>query len=123
MTIIFFGLLTLVISGHFFFAYQQWFKWPQLCGKLTELTGSEIENTAFLGRSIASYNASIGVGLLLSLRLDDIPQAWVQGVTLLLITITAAVGAVGTKGNSILIARLMPAALALLTLLIFSAPS
>ena len=60
-------LLICVIGGHFFFAYGQWFKWARLCEKLTDLTGGEVEKTAFPGRSFASYNFSIGLGLLLSL--------------------------------------------------------
>lgn len=60
-------LLICVIGGHFFFAYGQWFKWARLCEKLTDLTGGEVEKTAFPGRSFASYNFSIGRGLLLSL--------------------------------------------------------
>ena len=118
MSLLFYLLFSLVIVGHFFFAYQQWFKWPELCAKLTEFTGSEIEKTAFLGRSIASYNASISVGLLLSLLLAEPGQAMVQGVTLLLVVATAVVGAQGTRGNSILIARLAPALLALITLIL-----
>lgn len=117
MSIVLYAALMAVILGHLFFAYQQWFKWPDLCEKLTDLRGEDIEKTAFLGRSIASYNTSIVVGLLLSFRLDDAPQAWVQGMTLALIVATAAVGATGTRGNAILIARLLPAAVALVALI------
>ncbi len=111
--VVFYAAMTAVILGHFYFAYQQWFKWPDLCAELTGLGGEAVEDSAFLGRSIASYNASVGIGLAASFRLGEAPQAWVQGVTLGLIVATAAVGAAGTRGNAILIARLLPAAVAL----------
>ncbi len=31
MTIVFYLAMLAVIVGHFFFAYGQWFKWPDLC--------------------------------------------------------------------------------------------
>lgn len=108
--------MALVIGGHILFAYRQWFKWPELCAKLTDLTRDEALKTAFLGRSIASYNASIAVGLALSFLLDSSAQAWVQGVTLALIVATAAVGNAGVRGSTILVARLAPAAAALAVL-------
>ncbi|MBG6207806.1 DUF1304 family protein [Roseibium album] len=118
MTYLYWLLMLAVIGGHLFFAYGQWFKWPDLCEKLTDLTGEEIEKTAFLGRSFSSYNASVGVGLCLSFWLPVPAQAWVQGVVLALIVFTAAIGAQGTKGNSILVMRLVPAALALVFLIL-----
>ena len=116
MTILFYLAMLAVIGGHFFFAYGQWFKWPDLCKELTDLEGQEVDKTTFLGRSIASYNASIGAGLLLSFLLVN--EAWVQGVTLALIVATAAVGASGTKTNTIRNLRLLPAAAALVLLII-----
>ena len=123
-----------VIGGHLFFAYGQWFKWPKLCEALTNLRDDEVERTAFLGRSFASYNASIALGLALSFLIEyaseagseDAPQMgahgaiedWVQGVVLVLIVATAAVGASGTKTNTILKFRLLPAAVALALLLV-----
>ena len=103
--------LLIVIFGHFFFAYTQWFKWPELAEKLTELRGEEIVKTASLGRSFASYNLSIGIGLLLSLLFYD--SAIIQGVVLALISLTALVGASGTKGMTILLLRFLPALIAL----------
>ena len=107
-----------VIIGHFAFAWKQWCDWPGLCQDLTDLRGSEIEKTAFLGRSIASYNASIGIGLSLSSWLDEWPQALVQGAVLALICATAAVGASGTRGNKILLLRFTPGVLALILLVV-----
>jgi len=104
-------VLLSVIFGHFFFAYAQWFKWPMLCEKLTELRGEEIEKTSSLGRSFASYNLSIGLGLLLSLLFLD--SAIIQGIVLALISLTALVGASGTKGLTILLLRFLPAIVAL----------
>ena len=120
---LFYFAIAAVIGGHFFFAYSQWFKWPRLCEKVTYLEGPEIEKTAFLGRSFASYNASIGLGLTLSFKFEDDSQVWVQGVTLALIAVTAAVGASGSKGTLIRNFRLFPAivALALLLVVRFSA--
>lgn len=107
-------VLLFVIAGHFFFAYGQWFKWPKLCEKLTNLNSDEVESTRFLGRSIASYNFSIGIGLLLCMVfLNDVA---VEAVVLIFIVATAFVGAKGTNGNSILLLRLAPAAVALLLL-------
>ncbi|MEM7224092.1 MAG: DUF1304 family protein [Pseudomonadota bacterium] len=125
------ALLAFVIFGHFKFAKLQWFHWDALCEKLTDLRDEEIKRTAFLGRSIASYNASIGVGLILSLLLapnmEDLvprpevglpaPVVWVQGVVLALIVATAAVGSSGVRDNSILKGRLLPAAAALAVLI------
>ena len=110
--------LLVVIAGHFFFAYSQWFKWPKLCEKLTNLNSDEIESTRFLGRSIASYNFSIGIGLLLSLFISK--SAAVQGVVLALIAVTAIVGSMGTKGRSILLMRFLPAVISLALLLAVS---
>ena len=118
MTILYYLAMFVVVGGHFFFAYRQWFRWPDLCAKLTDLTGSEAEKTAFLGRTFAAYNAAIAAGLFLSFLLAEGPRAWVQGVTLALIVATAAVGGSGTKGNTILMVRLLPAALALVILVI-----
>ena len=114
---LYYATLALVIAGHLLFAFLQWFKWDFVCKRMTDLTGPEVERTAFLGRSFASYNASVGVGLLLSCCLDPTPQAWVQGVVLALIVATAAVGAAGAQGNAILKYRLSPAAAALIFLL------
>ena len=61
---------------------------------------------------------SIGTGLLLSFLLADEPRAWVQGVTLALIAATAAVGALGAKGNTIRNTRLLPAVIALALLIV-----
>ena len=108
--------LIVVIAGHFFFAYGQWFKWPKLCEKLTNLVGEEVEKTAFLGRSFASYNFSIGCGLLLCMFfLEDVT---IEAVVLVFIVATAFVGAKGTNGNSIFLLRLTPAVVALLLLLV-----
>ncbi len=118
MIYLYYLVMLFVIGSHIFFAYGQWFKWPELCKKLTDLEGIEVSKTAFLGRSIASYNASIGVGLLLSFLLDSSSGAWVQGVTLALVIATATVGSISTKGNFIRNYRLLPAILALLCLVI-----
>lgn len=107
-----------VIGGHFLFAYRQAFAWWPTARAITDLTKEEAEKVAFLGRSIASYNACIGLGLVASFGLAAGPQAWVQGATLLFIVLTAAVGASGTKGNLILYARLSPAAVALIALVV-----
>lgn len=110
--------MAVVIVGHFLFAYLQWFRWRQVCKRLTDFTPDEAIKAAFLGRSVASYNAAIAVGLLLSFLLAHDTQLYVQGVVLALIVLTAVVGATGTRGNAILIARLLPAAAALLLLLL-----
>ena len=120
MVFVFYLAMVIVILGHLYFAFKQRFRWRELCEQLTELREPEIEKTAFLGRSVASYNASIAVGLGASFGLAEGPQAWVQAVVLALIVATAAVGASGTKGNTILIARLLPAAVALIALVILN---
>lgn len=109
--------LAAVILGHFFFAYAQSFRWPALCEKLTDLRGEEIQKTATLGFSFASYNAAIGIGLCCSFLLPAANQSAVQAVVLALIVVTASVGARVTHGNTILFARLLPAVVSLLLLL------
>ncbi|MCA0905466.1 DUF1304 family protein [Ruegeria marisrubri] len=112
MTYFYWMAVAAVIGGHFFFAYLQWFRWSYICKKLTNFSEEEIKDTAFLGRSFSSYNASIAVGLCLSFWLPAPYQAFTQSVVLLLISITAIVGALGTRGNTILIMRLIPASVA-----------
>ncbi|WP_298921629.1 DUF1304 family protein [uncultured Roseobacter sp.] len=106
------ALLT-VILGHFIFAYLQWFKWPGVCKRLTDLANEEAIKTISLGRSFASYNGAIAIGLCLSFLLPEGSQRPSQAIVLALIVGTAAVGASGTKGNMIIKYRLMPAAAAL----------
>lgn len=118
-----FGIaMFLVIAGHFAFAYLQWFDWEALTGRLTKMSPDSVAEAAFLGRSIASYNAAIGLGLLLSLKLEARARFFTQAVVLACIVVTAVVGAMGTEGPSILIARLAPAAFALAALLARGAP-
>lgn len=114
--------LWIVILGHFAFGYLQCFRWRQVCRRLTNFSDGEVTASAFLGRSIGSYNASIGFGLLLSIWLPDPSRFWVQAVVLALIAVTAVVGWLGTRANSnlILIARLAPALIALVLLLVTS---
>ena len=116
----FWVLVVFVIGGHVVFAAVQMSPagWARLCRRITQLkTDDEIGKTAFLGRSIGSYNASIAAGLALSFLLEDTAQAQVQGAVLLFIVATAAVGAMGTKGAGILLLRLAPAAIAFALLL------
>ncbi len=110
--------LAIVIGGHLLFAYKQWFNWEGICEELTDLTRAEALKTAFLGRSFASYNACIGIGLLLGLLLESPVREWVHGVVLALIAVTAFVGALGTKGNKIRNFRLFPALGGLTTLVL-----
>ena len=110
--------MVLVIAGHFAFAYMQAFKWDWLAKRLTNLDGPEIASAAFLGKSIASYNAAVGAGLALSFWLEKALHVPVQAGVLLAIVLTALVGNAGTKGNSILLARLAPAAAALALLIL-----
>lgn len=107
-----------VVIGHVFFALGQWFAWPRVCKKLTDFSDETIEHTAFLGRSIASYNAAIAVGLLMSLSLPEELQSSVQAVVMALISATALVGWMGTKGNSILYVRFLPAFIAMVLLVL-----
>lgn len=127
-------LLAAVIIGHIAFAFIQVFFWPWLCGRITDLTAEEAESSRFLGKSIASYNASIAVGLLLSLRLVEDGFAkflsgdlvnpehgafvGVQMTVMAFIAATAIVGALGTKGKTILVMRFLPAAAAFFVILL-----
>lgn len=116
--IIYIIIMTFVILGHLMFAWKQWSAWCDIARELTDFDKTEIRKTKFLGRSIASYNASIGFGLTLSFLLDGRSEVWVQGVVLALICATAAVGASGTRGNRIIYFRFTPAAISLLLLII-----
>lgn len=118
MNYLYLPALLIVIGGHFFFAYGQWFRWSDICKELTNLTDDEARKTASMGRSFASYNASIGVGICLSFLLPETPRDWAQGVVLVLVVGTAAVGVSGTKGSTILVKRLVPAAVALVLLIL-----
>ncbi len=113
MTYLYLAALAVVVIGHFIFAYGQWFRWPEICEKLTDFSESEAQKTKSMGRSFASYNASIGLGICLSFLLPEIQRDWTQGVVLTFVIVTAAVGASGAKGNTILVRRLAPAAVAL----------
>ena len=117
MIYIYWIALFCVVVGHLYFAYGQCFKWPEICKELTKLSETEAMNTKSLGRSFASYNFSIAVGLILSFLLPDSLRSWTQVVVLTLVVFTAAVGAAGTEGNTILLKRLLPAAIALVALL------
>ena len=81
MNYLYFLALLAVVCGHFFFAYGQWFRWPDICKLLTNLTEGEALNTASLGRSFASYNASIGAGICLSFLLSEIRQIAFKRIT------------------------------------------
>lgn len=116
MTYFYLLALAAVVIGHFIFAYGQWFRWLDICKKLTDLTEDEAQKTISMGRSFASYNASIGLGICLSFLLPETQRHWTQGVVLALVVLTAAVGASGTKGTTILVRRLLPAAVALVFL-------
>ncbi len=110
--------LAAVIGGHFAFAYAQWFRWQDVCERVTDFNVEEVNRTRFLGRSIASYNASIGLGLCFSFLLPGSSQSWTQAFVLAFIVLTAMVGSAGTRGNFIFYARLSPAALALVFLIL-----
>ena len=107
-----------VVGGHFFFSFGQWFRWPEICRKLTKLTENEAEKTKPLGRSFAAYNASIGLGLCLSFLLPEGPRDWTQIVVLALVAFTAVVGASGTEGKTIFLTRFAPAIVALIFLVL-----
>lgn len=123
MQIIYLLLLVAVIAGHFVFAQRQWFNWPFVAKKILGYPDEIHEITAGVGRSFASYNASIAVGLCLSFLLEPVSRHWVQGVVLALIVLTAIVGTQSTKGNFILYFRLSPAAAALIALVIWQLTS
>ena len=81
--------LACVIAGHFFFDYMQWFKWTGLCARLTDLSETEAVNTIGFGRSFASYNASVGAGLVLSLWLAGAAEFKVQAAVLVFVVLSA----------------------------------
>lgn len=111
-----------VIIGHIGFAYLQWAKWERLAERLLGLTPPEAQRIAGLGRSFAAYNLAIAVGLSLSFWLDPHAQFQVQAVVMACVIATAAIGASGTRGKSILLFRLLPAAAALVLLIVTRKP-
>ena len=110
MTYFYLLALAAVVIGHFIFAYGQWFRWLDICKKLTDLTEDEAQKTISMGRSFASNKATIGLGICLSFLLPETQRQRTQGVVLDLVVLT------GTKGTTILVRRLLPAAVALVFL-------
>lgn len=109
--------IALVILGHVVFAGAQAFAWDAIAGALLKTTDPDlIEKTVPVGRSFASYNFSIAVGLALSFLLPETVRSKVQLTVLALIVFTAIVGFIGTTSPVILLGRLLPAAVACLSL-------
>ena len=102
--------LAVVILGHVAFAGVQAFRPEMLAGILPD-TGPQ--DAANIWRSIGSYNFSIAIGLLLSLRLGDSIREPVQMTVLALIAFTALVGYISTGSSVILVGRLLPSVVAL----------
>lgn len=118
MEVILTALFCIVVLGHATFAAMQAFKWPFVAKRLLDITDPDvIEATRLVGKSFASYNFSVAIGFWLTFRLADGVRQDVQTVILALIVFTAIVGFTGTKSKVILFGRLLPAAIALLSLL------
>ena len=112
-------LIWLVIIGHAVFAGMQAFKWPFVAKRLLDIEDEEtIARTETVGKSFASYNLSISIGLALSFQLDPTVMQNVQLTVLALIVFTAVVGMLGTRSKVILLGRLLPAAAAFVFVLL-----
>ncbi|MBY6068813.1 DUF1304 family protein [Leisingera aquaemixtae] len=113
--------IALVILGHLVFAGMQAFAWGVVADRLLGISDpAAVIKTAAVGTSFASYNFSIAVGLTLSFFLTINVQSKVHLTVLALIVFTAIVGYFGTGSLVILVARLLPAVVALLSLLVLT---
>ena len=103
-------LVWVVILTHILFAGMQGFLWPVVAKRLLKIEDQDaIEKTATVGRSFASYNFSIAIGLGLSFHLSESVVLDVQITVMALIVFTAIVGFLGTRSKVILAARFLPA--------------
>ncbi len=111
-------LIWVVILAHVVFAGMQAFRWSFVANRLLNIEDPDaIERTATVGKSFASYNFSIAIGLGLSFRLSDDVLHDVQQTVMSLIVFTAVVGFLGTRSKVILLGRLLPAVEAVVLLL------
>jgi uncharacterized membrane protein len=109
--------IALVILGHVVFAGMQAFAWDFVAERLIAKPGEAfVPPPVSIGLSFASYNFSIAVGLALSFFLPETVRSKVQLTVLALIVFTAIVGYIGTGSLVILLGRLLPAAVACLSL-------
>ncbi len=110
-------MVGIVIVGHVIFAVMQAFFWPFVAKRLLKIEDAgAVAQTTTVGKSFASYNLSIAIGLGLSFRLPESVLYDVQLAVMALIVFTAIVGYLGTKSIVILLGRLLPAAISLLLL-------
>ena len=104
-------LIWAVIAAHVLFAGMQAFRWPFVAERLLGIVDADgIAKTATVGKSFASYNFSIAIGLGLSLYLlsENVARD-VHVAVMSLIVFTAVVGLLGTRSKVILFGRLLPA--------------
>ena len=101
-------LIWIVIAAHVLFAGMQQFRWPFVAERLLKITDPEaVASTATVGKSFASYNFGIAVGLGLSFRLPEAARDDVQLAVMVIIVFTAIVGYLGTRSLVILLGRLL----------------
>ena len=104
-------LIWVVIFAHVVFAAMQAFRWSFVAKKLLKIEDPEaITKTAPVGKSFASYNFSVAVGLGLSFSLSESAAYDVQLTVMALIVFTGVVGFLGTGSKVIFLGRLLPAA-------------
>jgi uncharacterized membrane protein len=112
-------LIWVVILAHVVFAGMQAFRWPFVAKRLLNIEDPEaIAKTATVGKSFASYNFSIAIGLGLSFWISESVARDVQLTVMVFIVFTAVVGFLGTRSNVILLGRLLPAVATVLLLII-----
>lgn len=110
-------LICVVIVAHVVFATMQAFSWPFVAKRLLNIEDPDaIAKTSSVGKSFASYNFSIAIGLGLSFRISESVAHDVQLTVMALIVFTAIVGFLGTRSKVILVGRLLPAVAAVLLL-------
>ena len=110
-------LIWVVIVAHVVFAAMQAFYWPFVTKRLLKIEDPEaVAKTATVGKSFASYNISVAIGLGLSFRISESVAHDVQLTVMALIVFTAIVGFLGTRSKVILFGRLLPALAAVVML-------
>ncbi len=114
-------LVGLVALIHFYFMFKEMFLWPDIVAML-ELPFNEdvTAQTAVLGFNQGLYNGFLAAGLALTLLLPALFNRSMQVFLLICIVVAGVLGWTSADALIILLAQAVPAALALVAVLLFS---